>query len=137
MELNNVVDPANTAKTFENGLGTRPTGAAAAADPTYYFYGSYTPGPLHAPASGLYNNHSTNDFILSTMMVSRISNMVTLRSDTFTAYVIVQGWRNVTSQYPELVVQKRLATLIDRSALGTATGAGASQTPKLYSIPAD
>ena len=139
-ELNDVFDPANRANTFANMLGILPA-SAPVTDPTYFRYGNYAPNPTLAPltATSPYNNHPAKDFIVSNsnLMISRISNLVTLRSDTFTAYVIVQGWRNVGTAYPELVAQKRAALLIDRSALGFATGTAANQTPRTYSIPSD
>ena len=48
-------------------------------------------------------------------MVRRISNLVTTRSDSYTCYVLVQGWRNVGSASPELVTQRRAAFIADRS----------------------
>jgi hypothetical protein len=43
------------------------------------------------------------------------SNQFTTRSDSFTVYILLQGWRNVGSATPELVVQRRAAAIIDRS----------------------
>ncbi|HEX8525270.1 MAG TPA: hypothetical protein VF669_23665 [Tepidisphaeraceae bacterium] len=55
------------------------------------------------------------DFEEQFLQLSRISNLITTRSDTFTTYIIVQGWRNAGTPKPELVVQKRVAYIIDRS----------------------
>jgi len=49
------------------------------------------------------------------LLANRISNMVTTRSDTFTCYVLVQGWRGAGTSNPELVVQRRRAFVADRS----------------------
>jgi hypothetical protein len=49
------------------------------------------------------------------ILINRISNLLTTRSDSFTAYVIVQGWRNANTANAELVVQRRAAMLIDRA----------------------
>lgn len=137
LELNKVFDPSsgtNAAtgwfnKTFQNGLG-RLTNAG---DPTYYKWGNYAPGPSNQPgANAAKNNIPLNDYLPNTLMVSRVSNMLTLRSDSFTAYVIVQGWRNAGTAFPELVLQKRMAAIIDRSALGTLGG-----SVRTYNIPTD
>jgi len=51
-------------------------------------------------------------------MMNRISNLVTTRSDSYTVYLVVQGWRGVGSASPELVVQHRRAFVADRSSVG-------------------
>jgi hypothetical protein len=72
------------------------------------------------------------DFEARYMMINRISNMVTFRSDSFTAYVLVQGWRNAGTSTPELVVQRRAALVIDRSSVvpkfGTTTSGDQDMT---------
>lgn len=57
------------------------------------------------------------DFETQYLEMIRISNMVTTRSDSFTGYVLVQGWRNVGSGTPELVVQRRAGFIVDRSTM--------------------
>ena len=59
------------------------------------------------------------------LLANRISNMVTTRSDTFTCYVLVQGWRGAGTDNPELVVQRRRAFVADRSGV----------TPMLKEVP--
>ncbi|CAN5538335.1 hypothetical protein BH09PLA1_BH09PLA1_07980 [soil metagenome] len=57
-------------------------------------------------------------------LLSRVSNLITTRSDSYTVYIVVQGWRNVndsSGKPPELVVQRRAAFIADRSGV-TATG---------------
>jgi hypothetical protein len=49
------------------------------------------------------------------LLANRISNLLTTRSDSFTAYILVQGWRNANTANAELVVQRRAAMLIDRA----------------------
>ena len=46
-----------------------------------------------------------------------LSNLITTRSDTFTVYVVVQGWRNAgtTSAYP--VITRRAAFIVDRNSV--------------------
>jgi len=51
------------------------------------------------------------------LLLNRVSNMLTTRSDTFTVYVLVQGWRGAGTPNPELVVQRRRAFTADRSGL--------------------
>jgi len=63
--------------------------------------------PTHGAVAG--------DFEAHYLMLNRISNLVTFRSDSFTAYIVVQGWRNAGSTLPELVAQRRAAVIIDRS----------------------
>jgi len=56
-----------------------------------------------------------HEFEKEYLLITRISNLLTTRSDSFTAYVLVQGWRNANTPQAELVVQRRAAMLIDRS----------------------
>jgi hypothetical protein len=55
------------------------------------------------------------DFRTKFTMMSRASNLVTTRSDSFTAYILLQGWRNAETPNATLAVQRRAALLIDRS----------------------
>jgi hypothetical protein len=71
-----------------------------------------------------------NDFKEKSLMVNRVSNLLTLRSDTFTAYILVQGWRNAGSANATLDGQRRLAFIVDRSRV-TAT----KKTPAVYNVP--
>ncbi|WP_428937572.1 hypothetical protein [Fontivita pretiosa] len=57
------------------------------------------------------------DFEEQCLLMNRVSNLLTTRSDSFTAYILIQGWRSVGSSRPELVVQRRAAFLLDRSNL--------------------
>ena len=68
-----------------------------------------------APFTPGANDHVPGDFEKQFLAFNRISNLVTIRSDSFTAYVLVQGWRNVGSANPEMVVQRRAAFIADRS----------------------
>jgi len=62
--------------------------------------------------------------------LTRISNLVTLRSDCYTAYIQVQGWRDAGSPNARLMVQRRLAFIVDRSRV-TAT----RRAPAVYNVP--
>lgn len=52
-------------------------------------------------------------------MLTRISNLVTTRSDSFTVYIVVEGWKNANStdptKPPTRVSQIRQAYIVDRS----------------------
>jgi hypothetical protein len=70
------------------------------------------------------------DFEDRYLAVNRVSNLLTLRSDTFTAYILVQGWRNAGSVNPILEGQRRLAVIIDRSRITPV-----KKTPAVYNVP--
>ncbi|HEX8914936.1 MAG TPA: carbohydrate-binding protein [Humisphaera sp.] len=74
------------------------------------------------------------DFEARYLMMTKISNMVTFRSDSFTAYVLVQGWRNAGTSAPELVVQRRAAMIIDRSTVHPLPTGGFSD-PVVTNVP--
>jgi hypothetical protein len=69
-----------------------------------------------------------NDFEQQFLTFNRLSNLITTRSDSFTNYVLVQGWRGVGSATPELVVQRRRAFMSDRSGVN----AGSRDVPIQY-----
>lgn len=60
---------------------------------------------------------ATGDFEHQFLLLNRVSNLLTTRSDSFTAYVVVQGWRNAGTPSAELVVQRRMAMFMDRTAV--------------------
>jgi hypothetical protein len=55
------------------------------------------------------------DFEEEFLLLSRISSLITTRSDSYTVYVLVQGWSGVGTSNPQLVVQRRAAFVADRS----------------------
>jgi hypothetical protein len=55
------------------------------------------------------------DFASRCLMITRVSNLLTTRSDSFRIYLIIQGWRNAQTPQPELAVQRRVALFVDRS----------------------
>ena len=59
----------------------------------------------------------TGGFQSQHLALMRISNLITTRSDSFTVYVLVQGWRDAGTPAPRLVVQRRAAIIVDRSAM--------------------
>jgi len=68
------------------------------------------PHPAVPPTNGV-----RFDFDERFLLLNNISNLITTRSDTFTCYVLLQGWRNVGTGNPTLVVQRRIAFLVDRN----------------------
>ncbi|HEV2294382.1 MAG TPA: hypothetical protein VGR35_11030 [Tepidisphaeraceae bacterium] len=123
MELNKVVDtrspdaaephkgpPAtmelNARPGFRNAMGTI-TFAPGTGEPNDN-QGDFSPA---AAATDLVRA----DFEEKSLALSRISNLITTRSDSFTCYLLVQGYRDAESANPELVVERRLAFLLDRS----------------------
>jgi len=71
-------------------------------------------GEFYPPRTG-YSDGARLDFEKKYLNLTRISNLVTLRSDCYTAYVQVQGWRDAGSNSARLMVQRRLAFIVDRS----------------------
>ena len=110
---------AGALKGFQDAWGTMPQDEAAytaAHDPdtTQRDLSPY----LGPPGGGPYvSDQVRNDFEDKFLAVTRISNLITTRSDSFTVYILVQGWRNVGTTSPELVVQRRAAFLADRSSI--------------------
>lgn len=58
---------------------------------------------------------------------TRISNLVTTRSDSFTAYIVMQAWMDAGTRYPALIAEQRRVMFIDRSTLSR-LGASAMTT---------
>jgi hypothetical protein len=86
------------------------------AEPTYPL-GVFSPAGFGASASAGQTGRPRYDFQERYLLLNQISNLITTRSDTFTAYVLVQGYRNVgvAGLTPTLVVQRRAAYLLDRN----------------------
>ncbi|MDB5327410.1 MAG: hypothetical protein JWM57_2979, partial [Phycisphaerales bacterium] len=49
------------------------------------------------------------------LLMTRVSNLITTRSDTYTVYVVLQGWKHAGTASPQLVVTRRAAVIFDRS----------------------
>jgi hypothetical protein len=98
------------------------------------------PAPTAGFFTGLPINHGFDgvrlDFEEKANMLGRLSNLITTRSDSFTVYIVVQGWKNAGStnplEPPQLVVQRRSAFIADRSGI-TALGGQV----KTYNFPND
>lgn len=61
----------------------------------------------------------SNDYEEAFLTLTRVSNLITTRSDAFTVYGIAQEWRNIGTPTPEMVKQLRAAVIADRSAIVT------------------
>jgi hypothetical protein len=66
--------------------------------------------PLGAGTDGV-----VDDFEQHFGVMTVLSNLITTRSDSFTIYVVVQGWRNAGTSNATLEVERRAAIIVDRS----------------------
>jgi hypothetical protein len=77
--------------------------------------------PLYATFSANYPSATpyvpTTDFQEQNLALARVSNLITTRSDSYTVYVLVQGWANAGTAGAKLVVQRRAAFIVDRSGM--------------------
>jgi hypothetical protein len=98
---------------FQNGYGTlpMPNSLPPNQEPGDWF-GDFSPSGTTPP-----NNLDgvRGDYEERNLQLTRISNMITTRSDSFTCYILVQGWRNAETPQAQLVVQRRVGYLMDRS----------------------
>jgi hypothetical protein len=106
---------------------TSTLGLLSPADPNF---GTTTPSTT---ATGV-----PEDYQWDCLTLTRISNLVTTRSDTFTVYVEIQGWQNVGSTSaaspPAPVITRRYAYIVDRSAIN---GDPNSRFAKTLPVPND
>ena len=79
---------------------------------------------LHEPSvrvlKAIVTDGVRRDYKERTLQLNRISNLITTRSDSFTCYVLIQGWENaestdVVNRPPRPVVQRRVGFIVDRS----------------------
>ena len=84
-----------------------------------------------APVSGAADG-VRRDFEECYLLLNKVSNLITTRSDSFTVYILVQGWRGANGANPQLVVQRRAAFIQDRSSVT----AGA-RLPAAVNVPND
>jgi DNA uptake protein ComE-like DNA-binding protein len=82
--------------------------------------------PLGTGATGL--DGVRFDFEERFLLLNRISNMITTRSDSYTVYLLVQGWQDAGTATPTLRTQRRLAFIVDRSRI-------TPNSPQLSPIP--
>jgi hypothetical protein len=102
---------------FQNGTGATTAPPAAPPAPSSAL-------GLMSPADSGFGTAAPNqnsplgteeDYQWDTLTLSRISNLVTTRSDTFTVYVEVQGWQNVGSANAQPMITRRYAFIVDRT----------------------
>jgi hypothetical protein len=87
--------------------------------------------PVGAVADG-----TRYDFEEQFLLLNKISNLITTRSDSFTVYVLVQGWKAAGTKAPQLVVQRRVAFIQDRSPVTGVNGQGAGKRlPAAVNVP--
>ena len=67
-------------------------------------------------------------------MLTRISNLISTRSDTFTVYIEVQGWQNAGTAQARPVITRRYSYIVDRSAIN---GNPSSRFLKTITVPTD
>lgn len=121
LDLQRFFDPNDPARGLWNGWGKiNPT----AFDP------DDADGDLTPHLAG--TDGTMGDFESRFLKLNGVINMLTTRSDSFTVHIVVQGWRNAGTSQPELVVQRRLAFLVDR------TGVTPTQlSPNVTRIPTE
>jgi hypothetical protein len=122
-ELNDVVVPGS-ANGFLNFMNLLPPPTAGAED-IDDGQGDFTPHlASYTNVNGIQDvtDGVRFDFEERNLNVMRLSNLLTTRSDTFTAYILVQGWKNTGTATPELVAERRSAFTIDRNEVGTTGG---------------
>lgn len=66
-------------------------------------------------SAGVTTDGARDDLEEKLLLLSRVSNLITTRSDAFTVYIFLQGYRNAGTAQAELVVQRRAAMIMDRS----------------------
>jgi hypothetical protein len=102
---------------FRNLWGTYLPSSAGGVDPDDAD-GDFS--PYNAGAAAPVLDGVRDDFEERFLVLNRVSNLLTTRSDTFTVYLQVQGWRGVGTAFPELVVQRRAAFIADRNSISKA-----------------
>jgi hypothetical protein len=77
--------------------------------------GDFTPFNRNVKPGDPLTDGVIGDYEERFLFTTRIGNMITTRSDTFTAYIVVQGWRDAGTDKATMVAQKRLGLIVDRS----------------------
>jgi hypothetical protein len=109
--------PAGTLYGFQNGYGTLPLPIVGMGT------GPSGPDDAHGDDSPLniggtpVLDTARGDFEEQFLELNRISNLITTRSDSFTCYILIQGWRDAETPNAQMVVQRRVGYLMDRSRL--------------------
>jgi DNA uptake protein ComE-like DNA-binding protein len=127
----NRVGTAGSANSFqtEGGLFTL-TGTLDLKNDPGFAGGDFTVGPDRTDPT-VKDDGVRGDFEERMLMLTRISNLITTRSDTFTCYVLLQGWRNVGTSNPTLAVQRRAVFILDRNSVTPS-----NNSPSSFRVPA-
>ncbi len=99
---------------FQDGTGSAVIAAPTA--PTSAM-GLLSPPDQNFPNVTPVSSSVSEDYQWDCLTLDRISNLITTRSDTFTIYVVLQGWQNVGGTNPQPMVTRRFAYIVDRSAV--------------------
>jgi hypothetical protein len=127
---------------FQNGIGATATPSAAPTAPTSAL-GLLSPADPNFGTSTVASTTPTGiteDYQWDCLTLSRISNLITTRSDTFTIYIEVQGWQNVGQtnasgqSLAQPMITRRYAFIVDRSAIN---GDPNSRFLKTVTVPND
>jgi hypothetical protein len=70
------------------------------------------------------------DFQTQFLALDRVSNLITTRSDTFTVYIVIEGWTNPGTPNAQLVSTRRAGYIVDRSNVSPT-----NNSPKVIAIP--
>jgi hypothetical protein len=110
-DLNQVPGFQNGAGAYTIGAGTCTASSAfGLMSPADISFGTTAPNTAN-PLQG------NEDYQSDCLTLTRISNLVTTRSDSFTIYVEVQGWQNAGTANAQPMVTRRYAFIVDRSAV--------------------
>ena len=122
-DLNKVTDPSNSASGFQTALTHLNIAAGGGTGGVNTTNGLLTPPDQQFPGATPISNANllgvssgvAEDYQSDFAMLSRISNLITTRSDTFTVYVEVQGWANAGTSAAKPIITRRYAYIADRS----------------------
>jgi hypothetical protein len=115
-DLNAVLDHVTT-QNLQNAEGTLNLTAATSVN------GLLTPPDANFPnasSPGVANNMG-EDYQSDFAVLNRISNLITTRSDTFTVYIVLEGWQNAGTATAQLKTTRRFAFIADRSGVNADT----------------
>jgi hypothetical protein len=73
--------------------------------------------PYNATSAAPNPDTVRHDFEEQFLLLNRVSNLITTHSDSYTVYILVQGWQDAGSATPRLVAQRRVAFIQDRSSV--------------------
>jgi hypothetical protein len=103
--------PGKTIPAFQNAESTLP------ASPDGTWGELYSNDPSYGLPTATGTSPVSNDFQQQFLTLNRISNLITTRSDTFTVYIVVEGWANAGTKNALLKTVHRYAFIADRSAI--------------------